>query len=160
MRSGLVIIGHDGSTTSEHALREAAALLAPGRALVVVVWEAGAAYEWMELPAATVGIPPAPIDMRTAAEVDRALYERAQRLAEQGAATAREAGLDAEPLVVADDVTVADTLVRLAEEREAQAIVVGAHRHGRLSELLLGGTSQGVIRKAPRPVLVVRGPAE
>jgi hypothetical protein len=35
---------------------------------VAVVWEAGAgaAFELMELTASTVGIPPAPIDIRTA----------------------------------------------------------------------------------------------
>jgi nucleotide-binding universal stress UspA family protein len=157
-RSGPIVIGFDGSAASEHALREAARLLAPRPALVVVVWEAGAAFEMMEVPTTSIGVPPAPIDVRTAAEVDRALYERAQRLAEHGATLAREAGFEAEGLAVADDVTVADTLVSLAQERDAQAVVVGAHGHRRLREALLGSTSQGVIRHAECPVLVVRGP--
>jgi hypothetical protein len=38
-------------------------VLAPRAALVVVVWEAGTAFELQELPAATIGIPPAPIDI-------------------------------------------------------------------------------------------------
>jgi nucleotide-binding universal stress UspA family protein len=154
--SGPIVIGYDGSPASVHALREAAALLAPRPALVVVVWEAGAAFEAMEMPASTVGIPPVPTDIRTAVELDQTLYERAQQLAEQGAALAREGGFEAEGLTVADDVTVADTLVRLARERDAQAVVVGAHGHGRLSEVLLGSTSQDVIRHAPCPALVVR----
>jgi nucleotide-binding universal stress UspA family protein len=155
VRPGPIVIGFDGTSASEHGLREAAALLAPRRALVVVVWEAGAAFEMMELPN-TVGIPPAPIDIRTATELDRALYERAQRLAQHGAELAKETGLEAEGLAVADDVTVADTLVRLARERDAQALVVGAHGHGRLSEVLLGSTSNEVVRRAECPVLVVR----
>jgi nucleotide-binding universal stress UspA family protein len=154
--SGPIVIGYDGSPASVHALREAAALLAPRPALVVVVWEAGAAFEAMEVPASTAGIAPVAIDIRTAVELDQTLYERAQQLAEQGAALAREAGFEAEGLTVADDVTVADTLVRLARERDAQAVVVGAHGHGRLSEVLLGSTSQDVIRHAPCPALVVR----
>jgi nucleotide-binding universal stress UspA family protein len=158
MRTGPVVIGYDGSPASEHAVREAGGLLGPRPGLVVVVWEAGAAFEMLELPTSTVGMPPVPIDIRAAVEVDHALYERAQRLAQQGAALAREAGFEAEGLAVADEVTVADTLVRLAHERDAQAVVVGARGHGRLSEVLLGSTSRRVVRQAPCPVVVVGAP--
>lgn len=156
VRSGPIVIGYDGTSASTHALREAAALLAPRPALVVVVWEAGAAFEAMELPAGTGGITPVPIDIRAAVELDQSLYERARQLAEQGAALAREAGFEAEGLAVADEVTVADTLVRLAGERDAQAVVLGAHAQGRVSEVLLGSTSQDVVRHAPCPAVVVR----
>ena len=156
VRSGPIVIGYDGTSASTHALREAGALLAPRVALVVVVWEAGAAFEAIDLPASTAGIAPVPIDIRAAVELDQTLYERAQQLAEQGAALAREAGFEAEGMAVADEVTVADTLVRLAHERDAQAVVVGAHGHGRVSEVLLGSTSQDVVRHAPCPSLVVR----
>jgi nucleotide-binding universal stress UspA family protein len=152
--SGPVLIGYDGSEAAERALREGAALLAPRQALVVVVWEAGAAFETMELPTASVGIPPVPIDIRTAMEIDGALARRAEQAAQHGAALAREAGLEAEGLAVADERTVAETLLRLARERDAAALVVGAHGHGRLSEVLLGSTSSSLIRKAPCPVLV------
>jgi nucleotide-binding universal stress UspA family protein len=154
LRSGPILIGYDGSEAADRALREGAALLAPRRALVVVVWEAGAAFETVEFPTAAVGLPPVPIDVRSAIEVDAAMCERAQRTAQQGEALAREAGLEAEGLAVADEITVAETLVRLAHERDAQALVVGAHGHGRLSEVLLGSTSRSVIRTAPCPVLV------
>ena len=89
MRSGPIVIGYDGSPASALAMREAAGLLAPRPALVVVVWEAGAALEAVDFPASIV---PAPIDIRTAVELDQTLYERAQQLAEQGAGLAREAG--------------------------------------------------------------------
>jgi nucleotide-binding universal stress UspA family protein len=154
--SGPVIIGYDGSPASERALRESAVLLAPRPALVAVVWEAGAAYELAEAPPSVVGIPPVPLDVRTAAELDQRMYEGAQRLAQQGAALARDVGFEAEGLAVADELTVADTLVRLAQERDAQAVVVGSRGHRGLGELLLGSTSQGVIRRAGCPVVVVR----
>jgi nucleotide-binding universal stress UspA family protein len=154
VRCGPILIGYDGSEAAERALREGAALLAPRRALVVAVWEAGAAFETVELPTAAVGLPPVPIDIRSAIEIDAAMCRRAQQTAQHGEALAREAGLEAGGLAVADEISVADTLVRLAHERDAQAIVVGAHGHGTLSEVLLGSTSRKVIRTAPCPVLV------
>jgi manganese transport protein len=57
-------------------------------------------------------------------------------------------------------VTVAETIVRVAEEREAQAIVVGAHGHKGITDRILGSTSQSVVRRAGRPVVVVRGMTE
>jgi nucleotide-binding universal stress UspA family protein len=156
VRSGPILIGYDGTRTSEHALREAAGLLCGGPVLVVVVWKAGLAFELIELPASSIGLPPAPLDIRAALETDRVLYEGAQGAAQRAAALARSLGLEAEGLVVAEDpdVTVAETLLRLARERDAQAIVVGAHPHGGL----LASTTRSVVRDARCPVLVVRAP--
>jgi nucleotide-binding universal stress UspA family protein len=74
----------------------------------------------------------------------------------RAAQLATNAGMRAEGLAVADEVSVADTFVRLARERDAGAVVVGAHRHSRVAELVLGTTTRGVIDKAPCPVVVVR----
>ena len=157
MRSRLIVIGYDGTRASEHALRETAGLLGGRPALVAVVWKPGLSFELIELPASSIGMPPSPLDIRTALETDRALYEGAQRAAQRAAALARSLGLEAEALVVAEDpdVTVAETLLRLARERDAQVIAVGAHRHGGY----VGSTSRSVIRAAQCPVLVAREPA-
>jgi nucleotide-binding universal stress UspA family protein len=149
---GPIVIGYDGSPASDRAVEEASTVLAARRALVVAVWEPNRAFE----PIDTL-IPLAPVDIRTAMEVDQAMYKQAQRIAEQGATRAREAGLDAEGLAVADEATVARTLLRLAEERDAPAIVVGAHGHRAVRELLLGSTTQEIVRHSRCPVLVVRG---
>jgi nucleotide-binding universal stress UspA family protein len=154
-----VVIGYDGSSASENAIREAGALLGRGRsALVVVVWKAGLGFELIEVPAASVGMPPAALNVSAALEIDRKLAEHAQRMAQHGAALAREAGFEAEGLAVADapGASVADTIVRVAGERDAAAVVVGAHGKGRLSEVLLGSTSSDVVRRASWPVVVVR----
>jgi nucleotide-binding universal stress UspA family protein len=150
--TGPLIIGYDGSDGFEAVLRRAAPLLAARSALVVVVWEAGVAYELFALPH---DVMPAPLHVATAVQLDRAIYEGAQRLAQKGAELAREAGFEAEGLAVADERTIADTLVHLADERDAAGILVGAHGRG-LSRLLLGSTSEGVVRRARRPVVVVR----
>jgi nucleotide-binding universal stress UspA family protein len=38
---------------------------------------------------------------------------------------------------------------------KADYIVLGSHGHGAVFDLLVGSTTQGVLRKAPCPVLVV-----
>jgi nucleotide-binding universal stress UspA family protein len=161
-RSGPVLIAYDGSEGSEHAIREAGPLLGPRKALVVVVWKEGIGFELVALPAASIGLPPAQIDVATALEIEEANRERAQRLAQKGAAVAREAGFDAEGLAVADDpdIKVAETIVRVARERDAQAVVIGTQGHRPVAEVLLGSTSRDVIRYAPCPVVVARTAAE
>jgi nucleotide-binding universal stress UspA family protein len=154
MHTGPVVIGFDGMPASVRAVHEAAALLAPRAALVVVVWEAGRNFEVGTLPEKALELPPAALDIRTAFEAERAAYDDAQRLAEHGGALARKAGWQADGLAVADDVTVADTLVRLARDLDAQAVVVGAHDHRGLTRLVLGSTLTGLLYGAPCPVIV------
>jgi nucleotide-binding universal stress UspA family protein len=159
MHSGPVVIGFDGTTAAERALRESAGLLAPRQALVVVVWEAGRAFELMTLPTHALDMPPVSLDIRAAIEAEKAAYEAAERLAEQGAALASDLGYQAEGLAVADDLTVADTLLRVATERDSQALVVGSHGRQGLTAVLLGSTSKAVVQRAPCPVVVVRSDA-
>ncbi|MEA2323592.1 MAG: hypothetical protein QOF29_1802 [bacterium] len=155
MATGPIVIAFDGTPDAEVALREAAELLRSRKAVVLVVWKQGLAFELMELPTVT-GLPPAPVDVRTALEIDEALYENAQRLARQGAELASELGLDAEGLAVAEDpdVSIAETIVRVARERESQAITVAPHQHGRRGPLVLGSVSRDVVRHAPCPVVM------
>jgi nucleotide-binding universal stress UspA family protein len=153
-----ILIAYDGSPSSDHAIREAGGLLAGRRALVVVVYKQGIGFELMELPNITGGLPPPQLDVRAAIEVDEDLAERSQVLAQQGAEVARDAGFEPEALAVADevDMPVAETIVNVAADRGAAAIVIGAHGHSRLSEVVLGSTSRDVIRRAPCPVVVAR----
>jgi nucleotide-binding universal stress UspA family protein len=62
----------------------------------------------------------------------------------------------ADALAVADELTVSETLVRIAEDVDAAAIVVGRHDHSALHDVLVGSTAKGLLRQAPCPVLVVR----
>lgn len=49
-------------------------------------------------------------------------------------------------------------IVRLAQERRADMIVMATHGRGFMSHAFLGSTTDRVIRRAPCPVLVVREP--
>jgi nucleotide-binding universal stress UspA family protein len=157
MRSGPVIIAYDGSSTAEHAIREAGALLKGRQAVVVVVWKQGLGFELVVPGPTVVGLPPAELDIRTALEVDRTLSEQAQRLAQQGAAIARQVGFEADGLAIAEDVDtpVSETIVRVARERDGQAVVIGAHVRGHGAAGILGAITRDVIRHCPAPVVVV-----
>jgi nucleotide-binding universal stress UspA family protein len=162
MREGPVLIAYDGSAAADKAVREAGELLSGRAALVLTVWKPDLGLEVVQTPAASLILQPATLDIGAALEANRNLAEHAQRLAQHGAGLAREAGFDAEGLAVADESgrSVADTIVRAAGERDAQAVVVGAHGKGRVGELLLGSTSREVVRRAEWPVVVVRDPED
>lgn len=154
--SGTVIIAYDGSELAKAAVRAAARLLKPRSALVVTVWEPGLAL----ISNAGDAIPPGSElpgpDFETAVEVDRVMAEHASSVADQGAELARSMGLDAEPVAVPDEANVPETIVRIAEERNAQAVAVGSRGLSGLKAAFLGSTSQGVVHRAHVPVLVVR----
>lgn len=66
----------------------------------------------------------------------------------------REAGGTAESVVREGDDPAAD-IINLADELDADAIVVGSHGHGGFQGLL-GSTGAKLVRRSPCPVLVIR----
>jgi nucleotide-binding universal stress UspA family protein len=79
-------------------------------------------------------------------------------LVEAGESKARELGATAEALPVPDSANVAETLIAIAEERDAGAIVVGSRGLGGIKARMLGSTSRKLLHDTHRPVLVVRTP--
>lgn len=53
-----------------------------------------------------------------------------------------------------------ETIVALAESKNADLIVVGSRGRGAVTATLLGSVSHGVLNHANRPVLIVRGTRE
>jgi len=157
VHTGPVVIGFDGTPASELAVREAGALFAPRAALVVFVWEAGRSFEEATLPEQAVEAP-GTVDLGNAFAVERAASDEAMQVADQGVALAREAGLEASALAVPHDTTVADTLLRLARESDAPAVVVGAHARHRLTKLSPSRTLADLLHAAPCPILVCVAP--
>jgi nucleotide-binding universal stress UspA family protein len=155
---GPIVIAFDGSAAARQAVTDAAALLGRRPTLVVTVWEAGLGY-------AAAAPPPdvsmAPIaDPSLVAEVDRELRARAERLAGEGAELARSRGLDAEPLAVPDAGDAAQTILNVARDRHAAAVVVGSRGLSGLRARIEGSTSKGVLKGAHCPVMVVHDDAD
>jgi len=76
---------------------------------------------------------------------DQKLAELAQQLRGEGmpTETSRVTGLPV------------PSIIEAARSAKAEFIVMGSHGHGALYDLFVGSTTQGVLKKAPCPVLVV-----
>jgi len=79
----------------------------------------------------------------------------AERVVERGVALAREAGFEAEGLLVAADRRTAEIVVEIAEERDADVIVIGQRGRSAVASAMLGSVSREVVNAFHRPVLVV-----
>jgi nucleotide-binding universal stress UspA family protein len=53
-----------------------------------------------------------------------------------------------------------DVIVKTAEERNCDLIVMGSYGHGGLAGAIMGSTAQRVLRRSKRPVLVVHLPED
>jgi nucleotide-binding universal stress UspA family protein len=62
-------------------------------------------------------------------------------------------GYDVHALLVQGATT--EKILQEAKRLEADMIVVGSHGHGALQKLLVGSVAEGILRKAPCPVLIV-----
>ena len=157
-----LLIAYDGSDVAAAAVRSAAELFPGSAALVVTVWEPGlAALAAVDPGLGPAGIVPAGgVDPVLASELDKAEEQHAAGVAREGAQLARSLGLDAQPHPIPGDVHVAETIVDLAIERDASAVVVGSHGITGLRSRLLGSTSRHVLRRCRRPVVVIRAPED
>jgi len=64
---------------------------------------------------------------------------------------------------ITDDIIVergnpVEQIIKHAQERSCDLIVMGTHGHGTLEDVMLGSTARRVIRRSKTPVLVVRLP--
>jgi nucleotide-binding universal stress UspA family protein len=80
--------------------------------------------------------------------------ERTRTKLEEQAERLRQSGLAVETEIARGSTSV--ELTKLAEEREAGAIVVGSHGRSLLGRILLGSVSMSLLDQASVPVLIVR----
>ena len=145
-----VLIGYDGSDDAAAAIRCAGELLAPRRAIVAHVWDSLAA---LLLHTDIQGLT-GPMT-EAAQELDEEEARAARAIAARGAELAQAAGFQADPLIARGKPKAWPTLLELAEEHGAAAVVVGTRGLGGVRSALLGSVSSGVLDHAHLPVLIV-----
>lgn len=145
MSNAVVVVGTDGSATSDAVVRWAAAEAGRRGAALHVVH----AWVWPLLKVDLGPGPGMPVGAGLQAQADRTLAEAA------AAAEATVAGL-----AVRTSLLVGDPAVRLvAAGRDAELLVVGNRGLGGFSGLLLGSVSSSVVAHAACSTVVVRGDA-
>jgi nucleotide-binding universal stress UspA family protein len=142
---GPFILCYDGSDAAERAIRVAPVLVGRGRTARVLY-----AYKPTER---SLGVAQAVtggrIDAPVLGEAD------AHAVVDRGVAIARDAGFDAESLLVVADRPTAALITETAEELDAPAIVMGQRGMSGLKSAVLGSVSREVVNAYHRPVVLV-----
>ena len=134
--TGDLIVGYDGSDGSSAALAAAIELAAALRRKLVIAY----AYEVSAFGGERQ-------------DLARSLHERGDSLTAEGAATAQQAGVETETVVISGDR--AEALAKLAADRGASMVVIGTRGEALVKGLILGSVAHKLLHLSPAPVLVV-----
>jgi nucleotide-binding universal stress UspA family protein len=135
-----ILLATDGSPMAEGALQTARELAVHEDAQVLVVY-------------AFPSVPTYLGDPWRERFIDSNVAE-GERIANHAAARLREAGIDVEVEVL--EGPAAEAILRVADARQVDLIIVGNRGRGELTSLLLGSVSHRVLAHARVPVLVVK----
>jgi nucleotide-binding universal stress UspA family protein len=141
-----VLFCYDGSEGSKTALGAVIELIKPGDAVVLVVWMP-AAVQLARAGSFVVAVP-------NEGEIDAQEAARAEQIAGEGAAAARERGYHATARIAEASESVARTIDAIAEEIDAGLVVCGQRGRGVIGSALLGSVSHALAAHAKRPVLI------
>lgn len=147
-----VLLAYDGSESAKAAIDQAATLFA-GRPLIVL----SVARSVASTASASIAGVPAGVAGDALMRLDEEGLHRSELLAEEGAESARAAGLQTTSIGTLGDGTVWSTVLRVAEENDVAAVIVGSRGRSDLKSILLGSVSSGVVHHSACPVVVVRG---
>jgi nucleotide-binding universal stress UspA family protein len=142
---GPLILCYDGSEAAERAIRIAPMVVGRGRAARVVY-----AYKPTERGLGVAqAVSGGRIDAPVHGEAD------AHDVVERGVAIAREAGFDAEALLLEADRRTSELVSTTAEELDAPAIVMGTRGLSGVRSMVLGSVAREVVDAYHRPVVIV-----
>jgi nucleotide-binding universal stress UspA family protein len=161
----MILIAYDGSPDADAAIDHAARLMPGDKAIVLTVWEPMS--ELFAHPGVLGGPDPSPAPIGGLGmvdtfgdpkKIDEARETGALGIATQGADRARAAGLHARPRRERHGHDLATTILAVAAEVDAGAIVMGTRGRSEATSFLLGSVSNAVVHHTDRPVLVVPSP--
>jgi nucleotide-binding universal stress UspA family protein len=134
-RPSLVVVGYDGSDNARAALAYAASRARAVGAALLAVCAYHSPSDWLGTP-----------------YYQRALVDHLERSREAVADVDEVAGFEVDTTVI--EGPAASVLVRVAQTRDADEVIVGSRGHGRL-QAALGSVSHELLPSADRPVTIV-----
>jgi nucleotide-binding universal stress UspA family protein len=148
----MILLCYDGSDDAQAALELTKTLFAGQPVTVLAVWEPYTEVMAAENWGLALGYSPPPEDIK---RVDDSVREHATAAAQEAVRDLGEAGITAEARVEAMRSSVAASVLAVAADTDADAIVLGTRGRSGLKSLLLGSVSHAVLQHADRPVMVV-----
>jgi len=146
----VILLCYDGSDDAQAAAERTARLFHGAPVTILAVWEPY--VEMLTQNGFGLAYPPPVTDVE---HIDSVIQEQARAAAQEGSDRLRHAGMAAAPRVEACGTSVAATILDVAKEIDADAIVVGTRGRGGIKSLLLGSVSHAVVQHADRPIVVV-----
>jgi nucleotide-binding universal stress UspA family protein len=140
-----VLFAYDGSEFAAQAVREASALLTPGPALVLTVWQG----------IESIAFGPVGMNASMVEKTDSDIADGARRTAEEGAQICRDAGFEVEVIVEMERMAVWSTIKDVAANYDVSLIVLGSHGRTGIDYVLKGSVATAVSQHAKRPVMIV-----
>jgi nucleotide-binding universal stress UspA family protein len=150
----MILISYDGSADANAAIDQVACLAPGAETTVVTVWEPFQ-LALTRSGGLGMGVGGAYPDN---GEIDQASEEAALACAAEGAERAMAAGLVAQAQTAVREDGIATAILSVADELDADAIVVGTRGLTGIRSMLLGSVSHAVVQHADRPVIVVPSP--
>ena len=150
----MIVISYDGSADAAAAIDQVARLVPGAETTVLTVWEPFQ-LALTRTGGLGMGIGGAYPDN---GEIDQASEEAAHARAAEGAQRAMAAGLAAQARTAVREDGIATAILSVADELDADAIVLGTRGLTGIRSMLLGSVSHAVVQHADRPVIVVPSP--
>jgi nucleotide-binding universal stress UspA family protein len=150
-----ILLCDDGSADAEAAADRTAQLFPNADVTVVAVWEPYIALSTQTAFGLGFTYAPPAAELE---EIDANVERRARAAADVAADRLRSAGVRAHGRAERQRLSVSATILGLAREIDADAIVLGTRGHGGMKSLLLGSVSHAVVQHADRPTLVIPSP--
>ncbi len=146
-----LLVPSDGSELSDAAVQHAVALAAALGARLTFFHAQENFYGRPDMAIFGEGLA---VDPKLGEQFTRVSAAWAEQLLARARAAATAAGLESDAVTSVDPV-VHEAILRVAEERGCDLIVMASHGRRGLAGLLLGSETQRVLTHAPIPVLVV-----
>ncbi|MCC8409526.1 universal stress protein [Mucilaginibacter sp. UR6-1] len=147
-----VIIGIDDSKYAEHAAKYGFDIARKFDAAVGVVNIIEPVVTPMDTSDNLLGVPLANVGGPEEIDLITSQSDNSEKLIQR---TVNELAADLQVTYFSEYGSTADGILQCAKEFHADLIVIGTHKRSGLDRLLMGDVSEGVVRRATVPVLVV-----